>query len=288
MAIPYELYIRFLATKGFDDLKAVNAELGRFHLYPISQVTLDKQWEIVNSVVPKAVQEQIDQKTYDQDFIQYMKVLEVEDLWYAEPGIDCSSKDSSNRLAYDILQDPAFRITTNGLLIKKLAIPEIARMLTAKFSTLYKDHHFDIYSRFFFNPCRMSRRDWKEYLKLCGERERKVYFTALTEDVEVLKTELDLPAYVNVSETLQYLLTKSFQKAKLYLNINTPEAGKEAREWISQVSSLADKYEKHRSGDQHDFSKALQMEFDFIDDQFDTPDTDLAAEAAKDFAKTAE
>jgi len=277
MAIPYELYIRFLATKGLDDIKAVNANLVANHLFPVQQDLLDKQWELIHSVVPKDILTQIEQKTYSTDFLQYMRVLEVEDLWLGEPGVTTDSKGTLVKLVYDLLQDPVLKITANGLLIKKMGVAELTRVLTAKFSGMYKDIHFDIYSRFFFNPCRMTRRDWREYLKLCAERERRIYFTALTEDMEVLKTELDLPAQVSVSNTLQYLLTKSFQKAKTYLNINTPEAGKEAREWISQVSNLADKYEKHRSGDQHDFAKSLQMEFDFIDDQFDTPDSDIAA-----------
>lgn len=281
MAIPYELYIRFLATKGLDDLKAVNEDLAAHHLFPIQQDLLDRQWDLIHSVVSKGILAQIERKTYCADFLQYMRVLEVEDLWLAEPGVTAGSKNTNPKLVYDILQDPMLKITANGLFIKKMHVAELTRILTAKFSALYKDIHFDIYSRFFFNPCRMTRRDWKEYLRLCGERERRIYFTALTEDMEVLKTELDLPAQVSVSNTLQYLLTKSFQKAKTYLNINTPEAGKEAREWISQVSNLADKYEKHRSGDQHDFAKSLQMEFDFIDDQFDTPDSDTILSVPK-------
>jgi len=281
MAIPYELYIRFLATKGFDDLKVVNEDLATHHLFPVQQELLDKQLDLIHSVAPRGILKQIECKTYSIDFLQYMRVLEVEDLWLGEPGVTTGNKNTTAKLVYDLLQDPFLKITANGLLIKKMTIAELTRILTAKFSALYKDIHFDIYSRFFFNPCRMTRRDWKEYLKLCGDRERRIYFTALTEDMEVLKTELDLPAQVSVSDTLQYLLTKSFQKAKTYLNVNTPEAGKEAREWISQVSSLADKYEKHRSGDQHDFAKSLQMEFDFIDDQFDTPDSDVISEMPK-------
>lgn len=282
MAIPYELYIRFLVTKGCLDLKLVNASLSTLSLRAIKQEDLDKQIDLVYSVAPKGIVKQIESGIYGVDFLPCMKVLEVEDLWMGE---EVSGIKKANRahvqLVYDILQDTALRITTNGLLIKKVSIQEITRMLAAKFSVPYKETHFDIYSRFFFNPCRMKRSDWKSYLVGCSEKERKVYFTALTEDVEVLKTELELPAQISVSDTLQWLLTKSFLKAKTFMNVNTLEAGKEAREWISQVSALADKYEKHRSGDQHDFSKSLQLEFDFLEDTFETPDSDTMAEVEK-------
>ena len=36
--------------------------------------------------------------------------------------------------------------------------------------------------------------------------------------------------------------------------------------------NLADKYEKYRSADSSDFSKSLQMEFEYIDNEFPTPD----------------
>jgi len=282
MAIPHELYIRFLVTKGCLDLKLVNASLGALSLRTIKQEDLDKQADLVYSVAPKGIVKQMENGIYGVDFLPCMKVLEVDDLWMGE---EVSGIKKANRahvqLVYDILQDPALRITANGLLIKNVSIQEITRMLAAKFSVPYKETHFDIYSRFFFNPCRMKRSDWKNYLVGCSEKERKVYFTALTEDVEVLKTELELPAQISVSDTLQWLLTKSFLKAKTFMNVNTLEAGKEAREWITQVSALADKYEKHRSGDQHDFSKSLQLEFDFLEDTFETPDSATMAEVAK-------
>lgn len=277
MAIPHELYIRFLATKGMDDLKLVNEDLLKHNLRPVKQEDLDRQWELIHSVVPKGLISQIESKLYSMDFLPCMKMLETEDLWRAEPICEKPSKNSP-RLVYDILQDPALRVTTNSLLIKGVSIQEITRLTGTKFSTFYKETHFDIYHRFFFNPQRMTRKDWKGYLECSPEHERKYYFTALTESVETLKTELDLPAQISVSETLQWLLTKSFHKAKTYMNINTPDANREAREWISQITVLADKYEKHRSGDQSDFSKALQMEFDFIEDSFATPDSDILEE----------
>lgn len=275
MAIPHELYIRFLATRGCDDLKEVNETLQQQGLKPVLQADLDRQLDLIHSVAPKGILRQIENKTYSIDFMPCMKVLEVEELWQAE------EKGSSLKLVYDLLQDPVLKITANGLLIKRVSIQEITRTLAAKFSAIYKEIHFDIYSRFFFNPCRMKRSDWKKYLEGCSEKERRIYFTALTEDVEVLKTELDLPAKISVSDTLQWLLTKSYQKAKVFMNMNTLESGKEAREWISQVSALADKYEKHRSGDQNDFSKSLQLEFDFLEEEFETPDSETMQEIAK-------
>jgi hypothetical protein len=223
---------------------------------------------------------QITRKIYEPDFMRAMNALEVGDLW---------QKDKTYlKLVNDIHADRWVRVVINSLLIKKLTNLEISRIIAAKFSVPQKEQHIDTYSRFFFNPSRMTRLDWKRYIKRCNEKERRTYFTALTEPVEVLKTELELPTTVDVSGALQWLLTKSFLKAKTYIGVATPEAGKEAREWIDQVVKLTDKYEKYRSGDQSDFAKSLQMEFDFLEDTFDTPDDDIAAEVAEKLAPKSE
>lgn len=276
MATPYDLYVRFLATQGMDELAEINSALARVPLPPIDQSVLDSQWGLIYSSASKSVVDQIQRKCYESDFTQSMQVLEVLDLW---PDFADSKMKTSLKLVYDIHQDVALRVTLNALLIKKLGVTEIVRMLSAKFSLNLKETQVDLYMRFFFDPRRMTRRDWKAHLKKCSGKEQSIYFVALTETEEVLKTELGLPSIVNVSESLQWLLTKSFLKAKSFMDIGTPDANKEAREWTDQVVKLADKYEKYRSGDQGDFAKALQMEFDFIDDAFETPDDATYKEA---------
>lgn len=280
MALPYDLYIRYLATTGLDDLKAVNEKLKEVRLSPITQEDLDRSWAILHNVLSKALINQIESKIYGIDFIQNMNAVEVGELWFDVPGkIKTSDNKTAMKLLFDIHEDISLRTTLNALLIKALKIEEITRLLSAKFSLNLKETHLDLYSRFFFNPKRMTRGDWKSYLKICTANEKYIYFKALTESAEVLKTELDLPSTISVSETIQWLLTKSFQKAKTHMNSPTPGSDTEARAWIDKVVQLSDKYEKYRAADQQDFGKVLQLEFDFIDDTFETPDDGMIAQA---------
>jgi len=276
MTTPHDLYIRFLATKGIDDLSEMNSQLAMIPLPATSQEELDVQWGLIHSSAPKNVIDQMYRKLYEPDFTRCLQVLEVLDLW-AE--FSDSQMKSCLKLVYDIHQDISLKVTLNALLIKRISATEIVRMLSTKFSTMLNEKQVDLYTRFFFDPRRMTRRAWKEYLKRCNGRAQKLYFTALTESEDVLKTELDLPSIINVSESIQWLLTKSFLKARSFMDIGTPDANREAREWSDQVVKLADKYEKYRSGDQNDFAKVLQMEFDFIDEPFETPDDSTYREA---------
>ena len=272
MAIPYDLYIRYLTTRGVDDLEALSPELSKFSLRPASQRDLDRQLDILQEILPKGILSQIKRKLYGPDFEKYLTILEVKDLWEA------FSVKASRRAIEDIHEDPALRLTINALLAKSLKIEEISRVVNTKFTAALKETHVDLYMRFFFDPRRMRRSDWKSYLADAPAKERHVMFMALTESVDTLKTELDLPAQISVSDTLQWLITKSFARAKLCLNSGTPESSQEARSWIDKIVQLSDKYEKYRSADQQDFAKSLQMEFDFIDDEFDSPDGEMLSE----------
>jgi len=278
MTIPHELYLRFLATKGFDDLSQVNEQLGSLNLPQATQEDLDRQWALIHSSMPASIVSQIERKSYSSDFIRNMGVLEVADLWVNPKN---KSQESLVKYVYGIHADTWLRVCINALIMKNVSLEETSRILSTKFSIPLREDHLGLYSRFFFRTSQMTKSSWKSYIRNFTGREAQIYFTALTESADVLKTELDLPAVVNISDSLQWLLTKSFLKARSYINVGTIEAGREAREWIDQVVKLTDKYEKHRSGDQHDFAKSLQMEFDFVDEKFDTPDDDIAAELAE-------
>jgi thiaminase len=283
--MPYILYIRFLATKGIDDIKEINKLLKVIGLPPIEQKDLDDQWDLLHKALPKNILRQIENKTYSSDFLKNMSVIGVGDLWLYEASFN-KSVEARNiapyvKFVYAIHDDVWFRTCINALLIKKSSYEEIARILSVKFSVQIHEKHLDIYARYFFDVSLMTKGSWKSFLRKYSGKEPYIYFTALTENIEVLKTELELPSVISVSDSLQWLLTKSFLKAKSYINIGTIEAGREAREWIDQVVKLTDKYEKYRSGDQGDFAKALQMEFEFVNEDFGTPDSDIAEELSK-------
>lgn len=289
MATPYDLYVRFLVTKGLDDPEDVNAALAEFYLPRIDAATFDAQASLVESQAPLGIQKQIATKNYSVDFLPWMKILQVDGLWHFEKLAFLPKDDPVRplaKLAYDIHQDGQLRITVNALLIKGVPHQDIAASVNIRYATLLREGHIALYERFFFAPKTMTRGSWRTYLRACQAAETAIYFTALTAPLDELKTELELPAKHSTSEVLQYLLTKSAVKAKRLLDDDTPAGRHEARAWIDTVLKLTDKYEKHRTGDQADFANTLQMEFDFVNTEFTTPDPEVLKELA-DKAKAA-
>lgn len=293
MSTPYDLYVRFLITSGVRDKEDIDSKFRELNL-PFGDKyllqSIEAQEAVVSYNLPSSICTQIEKKSYSGDFLQYMKVLEVDDLWHMERTFKAADpvKRSVAKLTYDINQDPQLKICLSSLLMKGIPHAELAQMLSSRFASFLREQHVALYEKYFFNVRRMTRKDWKKYMEYCEPHEQKVYFTALSEPLDTLKTELELPAKVSAAETLQYLLTKSYQKAKEYLALGTPEGNKEARAWIESVVQLVDKYEKYRAGDASDFSSALQLEFNFVEDGFDTPDPEVLAEISAKLKKDAD
>lgn len=293
MSTPYDLYVRFLITSGVRDKEDIDSKLRELNI-PFGDKCLlqsiEAQEAVVSHNLPASVFKQIEKKSYSGDFLQYMRVLEVDDLWHMEKSFRSqdATKRSTAKLTYDINQDPQLKLCLSSLLMKGIPHAELAQILSSRFASFLREQHVSLYEKYFFNVKRMTRKDWKRYMEYCEPYEQKIYFTALSEPLDTLKTELELPAKISASETLQYLLTKSYQKAKEYLALGTPEGNKEARSWIESVVQLVDKYEKYRAGDASDFSSALQLEFNFVDGDFDTPDPDVLAEISAKLKKDAE
>lgn len=265
--VPYNLFVRFLITKGTTSAEAVNTALEALNLAPIYDELFQAEWELVHSQLSLGLAKQIAAKSYSVDFPRAMKVLCVWDLWRYEKEF----KDDYRtvvKLTYDIHQDLQLRLTINALLMKNVPHSDVAQTVNLRFSALLKAEHIDLYERFFFAARSMTRGAWKKYLKRCDDAEKSLYFTALTDTLDTVKTELDLPAKHSTTETLQYLLTKSTARAKRLLSDDSPSARGEAMKWIDTVMKLTDKYEKYRAGDQADLANQVQFEFSFVETEF--------------------
>lgn len=280
MRTPYDRYIRFLITRGKEDTESINDVLKDLGLPEISEGEFDAQASLVFDSVPQSVAKQIETQKFEGDFLKYMAVLDVKELWLYEKEF----KDEDFRylkLVYDIHYDPRLKVALNALLIKGMRVDDLCQAMNLKFASMLKIDHVQMYEKFFWSITRMTRKDWKGHLKKCKEFEQSVLFTCFSDDLEAVKVSLELPAKTAVADMLQYLLSQSFQKAKHYLRFSSKDQNSEARLWIDQTIKLSDRYEKHRTGNMEDFSKVLQMEFDYIESDFMTPDEQMIADIAR-------
>lgn len=276
---PYQNYLCFLVSKNLT-YQEVLTELEDNNLHKIEPKDYDKIHEEIHERLSAPISNQLVDQRYDSNFLKWMKYIGLGQLWELEKKF-ITPQSAKLRLVYDIHQDPIMRISINCLLIKKVAYTDIVQDINMKYSYMLREEHVEIYRMFFFNPAIMSRKDWRIFLNVCGNTERANYFTALTEDLEVVKASLDLPVSVDLSKTLQSLLQSSTMKAKHYLKFNDNNSNKEARQWISTVLNVAGHYYKYSKADVGDFAKSIQMEFEFVETNFQTPDQEVLAEISK-------
>lgn len=278
---PYDLFVRFLITKGVIEPKEINDKLTReFGLPSIDDVEFKNAFALVHDKTPPFISKRIVDKQYNHpEFYKWMGILEVRELWDYEKEF---FKEHARyvKLVYAVHDDPKMRVTLNALLMKGSVEKDICQDINSKFSAMMKPEVVNTYRKFFWNANKMSRSAWRAYLRHTEEFETSVYFVALTENMEVLRTHLELPSKAAISENLQYLFTQSFLRARQLLRLNSPETNAEARRWIKLTADMADKYAKHRVGDAEDFSKSLQMEFEYVSNEFPTPDDMLLKEVA--------
>ena len=272
MRLPHERYIRFLITSGLD-LEDTNEHLQEKGL-PICPVDEDEtseywddQYEILfNSKVPKAIKsfwEKDEKKKFPKGFFEYMNTLGLKDAWAYNIG-----KNKFFTIAIDALEDEDVSISVKALLAIRLQSEEISALINGKYGMLFPKASVEIFREYFFETRIMSRKSWKSYLDYIPAEHKSLLYKALVGKSIELRAELDFPNKISVSEHYQKLHIYAMEKFNTYRGSADPKSDEHAIKWAGIVMSSGDKYEKLKLGDTADFSKDIQMEFDYVDTDF--------------------
>lgn len=273
--VPYDLYVKYLITRGHLTLKEINDELSKVQLLPVSQAIYNRHLHDVKGTLPQPIWEQVEtQKIYGQTFLNWMRRLNVDEAWRTHKAYTSEDTKKVWALVLDIQYDPQVRMAIRCMLMKNVGFEELANAINAKYSTMLNLNHLKIYQKFFWNHAYMKRGDWKEYLsqRRITNSEKNLLFTCLTETEDVVRTKLGLAASIVTSDALQLMATEALLKVKHYLKVDDQTGNREARFWMDKAQSLLALREKYKAADLRDFSKELQMEFEYIETNFDTPD----------------
>jgi len=267
--------VKFLVTKGHHSLQDINDELSKVHLAPIGNSVFERHIRATKSKLPAPIWEQIaKQKIYGQAFFRWMGALDLDEIWAAEKAYRSEETAKQWSLIYDIMEDPQVRTAVKSMVMKKIELEELAVTLNAKFSTFLNKRHLELFRKYMWNPSLMKRGDWRKYLQSnhVSNAEKDILFSCLTETEDVIRTKLGLPANLVTSDVLQMMATEAVLKVKHFLRIQDQNGNKEARYWMDKTQSLLALREKYKAADLRDFSKELQMQFEYIDTDFESPD----------------
>lgn len=274
MRLPHERYIRFLITSGLD-LEDTNEHLLEKGLPPCpvdgegNSEYWDSQYEKLHSAkIPKSIKNfwnKEEKKKFPQGFFEYMNVVGLQDAWKYNVG-----QNKLLAVAVDALEDEDVSISTRALLTLKSPPEEVAALIHGKYGMIFPKDAVRQFNAYFFDIRIMTRKSWKAYLELLPPEHKLLLYKALVGREVELRAELDFPNKISVSEHYQKLHIYAMEKFDTYRSSSEPNADQHAIKWAQIAMSSGDKYEKLKTGDTTDFSKELQMEFDFVDIDFPT------------------
>ena len=271
MRVPHENYIRFLITTGLDS-DGTNENLQSLELPKCSVEYWDKQYEALHGLsLPRQIKKYWNNPhgSLPNGFLDYMNVAGVREAWLYNCG---KNKDFVN--AIEALKDFDISLTIRALLLVKTQSDEISAIINGKYGVVFSKNSAQFFKQYFFNTDIMSRVFWREYFKSLTNEEKSILYMGLAgKDVE-LRAELGLPNKISVSEHFQKLHVYAMTKFVKYSKAGNPQSDEQARKWALLAMSSGKEYEKMKLTDATDFSRDLQMEFEYTETEFQTIGSD--------------
>ena len=274
MIYPYDLYIKFLITKGLDYDKICGVITDHGGICPSEVEVQEKSKELLDKHSPLVIKDIILRnkvKIKDTvEFLQHMKLLEVSELWLLENGF-CGEHKDSMKHAFDIFDNAKRRTELNCLLLNKRNSDDIEQIFMAQYNFTLRKRVLELYQKYFCNLNIMGKKDWVEYLRKENSTRKNLYLIAMNEDELRIKFELGFKTKIEYVKALDDIVATSYFKFKQNSSRNINEENeKKARAWAKMLIDAGEKREKIQTGNMQEFSEALQMEFTFDEDQFPT------------------
>jgi len=258
-SLAHEKYIKYLITqrKNFDE---VNDILNTYSLPTISQ----NDWEtIYNEIfslrIPKKIKDYWLNKNLPQpkDYSSILKSFFID--------LDDAHKNSENfKLSFSILDNEESSKIAKAMIIKKLPSEDISALLNGKMNIGFNVESVKLYEKYFFNVRHFTRIEWKKYYSsLSDNQDKKFIIDCFQNNLEDLKIILGLHAKISYTDSLQLIHVMAMNKIKSLSRDRNPLSDSGARKWVDVALKTGDRYEKYKSKTFTDFSKEVQMEFDY-------------------------
>ena len=175
-----------------------------------------------------------------------------------------------------ILRNPVLRIALDVGILCRYSFDELAQILPSSFHEQLSEDGIDLYCKYFFSHETMSKADWRNYLRVTASIPYAYirYHAALTKPRDEALFLAGLPTRSNFSDFLKTVMGTASYKFQHYSRMATPQADGQARAWAKVGFDAGVRYEKFSSADVQDFAKAVQTEFDYVDNAIEdvTPD----------------
>jgi len=208
----------------------------------------------------------------------------LQKLGFEETYLKTTKPDHAVNKSWDevqrLLRNPVCRVAVDVGILCKYSLEDLAGVIPPTFHEHFSEAGIRLYQKYFFDHQQMSRSDWRAYLKLCSEIPYLYirYHTALTKPKNEAMYLAGLPTKPAFTEFLKNVLATAEYKFNFYSRHNNQQSDSQARSWAKVGFDAGVKYERFSSSDVTDFSKAVQTEFEHMDEEIPTIATDMLSE----------
>lgn len=180
-----------------------------------------------------------------------------------------------------ILNHPVMRVALDCCLITGLTHDEIIQLLPAIYFLPISLQDIANYTTYFFDYSNLNKSDWQAFLNQISEdryTHNRIMF-ALTRPQEEVLHAVGLPSRLHFGTMLKNVMNTANYRFEYYARQQSPEAQDEARKWARLMMEAGAKHEKFGSTDATDFSKLIQTQFEYIENDVPNITPEMLADA---------
>lgn len=261
MHIPHTRYATWLAISLDADQLATKLDELSLPAMTVPQLA-DIVQRAVQLPLSPGLRRRLEKKAYsDQDEAIFQK------LGFGEIYRSTYGRESLWEEIAALLVNPTLRVALESTLLADLKPHELSQMIQVNYKVILSERGIELYCKYFFDYKKLSRLDWREYLKqLTNDVYIYVrYQTALLQPQAETLHLVGLPSKPAFSQFLGSILSTAEYKFRRYSAQGSVEGDAAAQKWAKLGIEAGAKYEKFSSQDVTDFAATVQAEFQYID-----------------------
>jgi len=276
MNLPYHRALLWLYVENHDE-HHIKQQFDEVTLpLPDKDVLQDHQELATKLPLSPLTQKRVQQKKYDENDHKILQKLGFEEIYLKSVERAPEEWEEVSRL----LRNPVCRVAIDVGILCRYSVEDLAQIIPVTFQEKVTETGLKLYHKYFFDHTRMTKADWRAYLRICAEIPY-LYIrlhTALTKPKKEAMYLAGLPSKPAFTEFLKNVLATAEYKFDFYSRHNNKESDSQARSWAKVGFDAGVRYERFSSSDVTDFSKAVQTEFESLRNDMPTISTEMLSE----------
>jgi hypothetical protein len=277
---PHRVYIEFLASRYVDEASAVKV-LDAMEMPPPYPGSFDRIRESVLSKAPPDVARFLRgghtlpslQPLWEWALVQRFGILWAQEKVFRlhehreQPIFD---------KVWELVRNIPLRNTVDAVMVQQwghvhaFSLDKINDITSTRFGETLHETTFEMYRALFFNPTRVAKANWINYLDGCHPTRKEMLLLAMGQlDEQRFRHDLGAPPRFQYTHLLADVMATAYYRFKEEDARATADP-KAMSTWAKTMMAAGEAREKHGQKDLADLRRDLQMGFMFLENDFPT------------------